>query len=59
LARAALACGNRTENRLYLGRSYDAQSAALSLQVKCRIERLKQSRVTEGLEQALHGALFE
>jgi hypothetical protein len=35
------------------------QSAELLLQVKCRIDGRKQSRVAEGLEQALYCTLFE
>ena len=38
---------------------HDQQSVERSLLVKCRINRLEQSRVAEWLEQALDRTLFE
>src|SRR5208283_1274565 len=38
---------------------HNRQSVELSLRAKCRINRVKQSRVAERLEQALHRTLFE
>jgi hypothetical protein len=38
---------------------HNQRSLELSLRVKCRINRLEQSRVAEWLEQAFHGTLFD
>ena len=49
----------QTPHVVFIFMPHNQRRAELSLRVKCRINRLEQSRVAEWLEQALDRTLFE